>query len=118
MPIIISKAGAVQYVKDEETLAEVLGHTDFDGADCAIGDRLVFENGTQSHIKQEPGELFHTWDEPMPVDFDEVKRAVGATTAGSWKELFDGFDNRQASRSGCLAAVIVVLLLFVFISVH
>lgn len=88
MPLVISKSGAVQHVPSEESLAEILGHSNFDGEDWAIGDRIIFEDGTQSRIKQEPGEQFHVWDDPTAADFEEVKQATGASSATDWPELF------------------------------
>ncbi|QDU91754.1 hypothetical protein Pla175_51850 [Pirellulimonas nuda] len=88
MPLVIPKSGAVQYVRSEEVLGEILGHSNFDGEDWAIGDRLIFEDGTESRIKQEPGEQFHVWDVPTPADFDEVKLAVGVADASDWSALF------------------------------
>jgi len=95
MPLVIPKSGPVQYVRSEEVLAEILGHDDFDGEGWAIGDRLIFEDGTESRIKQEPGERFHTWDDPMtPPDFEDVKRAAGVPSAGNWAELFATFKGK------------------------
>src|SRR5215210_4902427 len=109
MPLVISKAGDVQYVKYEETLAEILGHSNFDGEDWAIGDRLIFEDGTESRIKQEPGEQFHVWDDPTPADFQEVKRAVGVTDASNWAELLKRFEE-QSKRSGCASSATILLV--------
>lgn len=88
MPLVIPKSGAVHYVPGEEALGEILGHSNFDGYDWAIGDRLIFEAGTESRIKQEPGDLAFTWDNPTPADFEEVKRAIGVPNATDWPELF------------------------------
>ena len=85
---MIPKSGAVHYVPGEEALGEILGHSNFDGYDWAIGDRLIFEEGTESRIKQEPGEQFYVWDDPTPADFEEVKRATGAPHASAWPHLF------------------------------
>jgi hypothetical protein len=95
MPIVIPKSSAVQYVRSEEVLGEILGHSDFDGEDWAIGDRLIFEDGTEAWIKQEPGEPFHVWDESTPADFDEVKRLVGVTDAANWAELFKKLEGQS-----------------------
>jgi hypothetical protein len=92
MPLVISKTGAVQYVKYEQTLAEILAHSNFDGEDWAVGGKIIFENGTQSRIKQEPGEQFHAWDEPTAADFEEIRRAVAVPTAVNWTELFATFE--------------------------
>lgn len=92
MPLVIPESGAVKYVRSEEVLGEILGHSHFDGEDWAIGDRLIFEDGTEARIKQEPGEQFHVWDEPTHADFDEVKRLAGVTDASNWAEFFKGFE--------------------------
>jgi hypothetical protein len=91
MPLVVSKAKLVHYVKNEQTLAEFLGHDNFDGMPWAIGDRLIFEDGTESRIRQEPGELFHTWDDPTPADFADVKRSLNVPDARNWQELFATF---------------------------
>ena len=109
MPLVISKAGDVQYVKYEETLAEILGHSNFDGEDWAIGDRIIFENGTESRIKQEPGEQFYVWENPTPAAFEEVKRAVGVADASDWAGLFETFEE-QSKRSGCASSAAILLL--------
>ncbi|MGB7161035.1 MAG: hypothetical protein WBD40_23440 [Tepidisphaeraceae bacterium] len=80
-------------------LGEILGHSNFDGEDWAIGDRLIFEDGTESRIKQEPGEQFFNWDDPTPAEFEEVKRAVDVAEAADWKQLFARFEE-QSKRSG------------------
>ena len=110
MPFVISSSGDVQYVKCEETLAEILGHSNFDGEDWAIGDRIIFENGTESRIEQEPGEQFFIWNDPTPADLEEVKHAVDVVDAADWKQLFSRFEE-QSNRSGCLpsAAVFVAV---------
>lgn len=109
MPLVIPKSGAVQYVRNEEVLRDILGHSNFDGENWAIGDRLIFEDGTESRIKQEPRDRFHVWDVPTPADFEEVKRAVAVTDASDWAELFKRFEE-QTKRNGCAssAAVLVV----------
>jgi hypothetical protein len=84
-------------------LGEILGHSNFDGEDWAMGDRIIFEDGTEARIKQEAGEQFHVWDDPTPADFEEVKRAVDVTDASSWAELFTRFEE-QSKRSGCASS--------------
>lgn len=112
MPLVIPKSGAVQYVRSEEVLAEILGHINFDGEDWAIGDRLIFEDGTEARIKQEPGEQFHVWGDPVTADFDEVKRAVGLPNAADWAKLFSTFEE-QSKQSGCSSfAAAIVLVIF------
>lgn len=112
MPLVITKAGSVHYVRTEEILAEILGHTDFDGEDWAVGDRLIFEDGTESQIKQEPGEQFYTWDEPTPAKFKDVKQAVGAATAQRWQDLFAAFETpRQQIRDRLFLAAYVLLII-------
>lgn len=123
MPLVIPKSGSVQYVPSEEWLGEILGHSNFDGEDWAIGDRLIFEDGTESRIKQEPGEQFYVWADPMAADFEEVKRAIGVPHATGWPELFRTAevselqnDLRRAIRAlpkrfGCLATLCVLVLM-------
>jgi hypothetical protein len=106
MPLVIPKSGAVQYVRSEEVLGEILGHSNFDGEDWAIGDRLIFEDGTEARIKQEAGEQFHVWDDPTAADFEEVKRAVGVPNSANWAELFARFEE-QSKRSGCFSSAAI-----------
>ena len=56
MPLVIPKDGAVQYVPSEETLGEILGHSNFDGEDWAIGDRLVFVELRPEPVARRPAE--------------------------------------------------------------
>lgn len=98
MPLVISKARLVQYVENEEALAGLLGHSNFDGMDWAIGDRLIFENGTESQISREPGNLFHTWEDPTPADLKDLMRALNVSDVRSWQELFARF--KQARGRG------------------
>src|SRR5688572_7442195 len=107
MPLVIPKSGAVQYVRSEEVLGEILGHSNFDGEDWAIDDRLIFEDVTESRIKGVPGELFFDWDDPKAADFDEVKRAVGVGDVTDWKQLFSTFEN-QSKGSGCLTSTTIL----------
>jgi hypothetical protein len=109
MPLVIPKSGAVQYIRSEEVLGEILGHSNFDGEDWAIGDRLIFEDGTESRIKQEPGEQFHVWGDSTPADFEEVKRAVGVADASDWSALFKKFEE-QSKRSGCASSAVILLV--------
>src|SRR5947209_6207757 len=92
MPIVITKSGGVQYVRSSEVLAEILGHTNFDDENWTIGDRIIFEDGTQSRIKQEPREQVFNWDDPTPADLEEVKVALRVADAADWRQLFKRFE--------------------------
>ena len=109
MPLVIPKTGAVQYVRSEEVLGEILGHSNFDGEDWAIGDRIIFEDGTESRIMQEPDEQFHVWNDSTPADLAEVKRAVGVPDAPDWAALFKKFED-QSKRNGCASSAAVLLV--------
>lgn len=112
MPLVISqKSGAVTYVKSEEVLAELLGHSHFDGEDWAVGDRLIFEDGTEARIKQEPGELFHTWSDPQNSNLDDVKNAVNCPAIKSWAGLFEVIQSRT-NHSGCLSVLLALAFVF------
>jgi hypothetical protein len=108
MPLVIPKSGSVQYVRHEAVLAEILGHDNFDGEDWAVGDRLIFEDGTESRIEQDLGSPSYTWEDRTPADLEEVKRAAGVPDALDWKELFGRFD-QQSKRSGCLASAAILM---------
>ena len=59
MPIVFSRDGAdIHFIPSEEALGEILGHTNFDGHDWQVGDRIVFEDGSQSVIENAPGGSF------------------------------------------------------------
>jgi hypothetical protein len=46
-----------------------------EGRDWAIGDLIVFEDGTSAILARFPGQQFYTWGEPAPMD---VRAAVSA----------------------------------------
>jgi hypothetical protein len=117
MPLVILKSGGVQYVRSEDVLGEILGHSNFDGLDWAIGDRIIFEDGTESRIKQESGEQFHVWDDPKPADFEEVRRTVGVADASDWAELFKRFEE-QSKPSGCASSAAILLVVVCAVAAH
>ncbi|MCA9054773.1 MAG: hypothetical protein KDA75_13115 [Planctomycetaceae bacterium] len=59
MPFVIPRSRTLQCIPSEEVLEEISGHGDFDGEDWAYGDRIFFEDGTESRIKPAPGGQFH-----------------------------------------------------------
>jgi hypothetical protein len=95
MPLVIPrKARSARYVRSEEALAEILGHSDFDGEDWAVGDRLIFEDGTEALIVLHPEGTFHVWDDPTtPADLDEVRRLIGRSDVATWDQLFATFQD-------------------------
>lgn len=109
MPLVIPRSAPVQYVPSEEVLAERLGHTDFDGEPWAIGDRLIFEDGTEARIMQEPGEEFHVWSDQVPAELAEVRKALGIEHAEDWAQLFAAFDT-PPKRSGCAGSLMLVVI--------
>ena len=96
MPLVISnKAKRTFYVNSEETLGEILGHSNFDGEDWAVGDAIIFEDGTRSAIQKH--EQFHIWSDPKPAKLDEVlslirgcgdPRVTPDNEIDSWARLF------------------------------
>ena len=71
MPIVVShRAKRTFYVKSEEILGEVLGYSNFDGEDWAVGDVIVLEDGTSATIEKE--EQFHVWAEPRPIQLNDA----------------------------------------------
>ena len=109
MPLIVLKNGHVQYVNDREVLSEILGHSNFDGEDWRIGDRLIFEDGTESEIMQEPGDPAYCWKRPETfADFEEVRTLAGLPEATDWAELFTAFKT-GSNRSGCLPTLFVLV---------
>lgn len=105
MPLVIRSSGAAQYVRSEEVLAEILGHSNFDGEDWSVGDRLIFEDGTEARIRQQPGEQFYTWSSRTPADFEEVKQSVHLPNVGAWPALFACVGPRS-SHKGCLSSIL------------
>ena len=90
MPLVISrKKGKVHYVRSEEALAEILLEGSLSDHDWAIGDRLVFEDGTESVILRSPDGTGHIWGNPVrPADLADVRQAVGRPDPQTWQELF------------------------------
>ncbi len=99
MPLVIShKAKRTFYVNSEETLGEILGHSNFDGEDWAVGDAIIFEDGTKSGIQKH--EQFHIWSNPEPAELGEVlslirgygdPRVTPEVEIDSWAKLFQKF---------------------------
>src|SRR5688572_20450870 len=103
MTLVISKSVGVEYFRNEEMLGEVLGHSNFDGREWAVGDRILFEDGTESSIEQSEGEEFYTWHDPIPSNLDDIRLALSIDDASNWTELFSRYD-RSTSRDGCLTS--------------
>ena len=97
MPLVISRhAKRTFYVRSEEVLGEILGHSNFDGEDWAVGDLIVFEGGTRAAIEKQ--EQFHVWSDPKPIELHEVlsvirsysdPRLMSATRVDSFAKLFE-----------------------------
>ena len=98
MPFVISyHSRTVQPVASVESLAEILSRTDFHGFHWKAGDKLLFEDGTESRILTVPGGSFHVWRTPHPADLETVHAEVtqilrneklATGPIGSWQELF------------------------------
>ncbi len=116
MPIVITKKySSIHFVPTEDILAEILGHSNFDGEDWSIGDRIIFEDGTEAFIDQEPGELFHIWTEQQPADFDTIKKLLKQPEATEWSELFKKHQISN-SKTGCLILLCFYLIMGIYIS--
>ncbi len=75
MPLVVShKARRTFYIKNEEILGEILGYSGFDGQDWAVGDLIVFEDGTAASIVQH--EDFHVWSDPKPIKIGDALVAI------------------------------------------
>lgn len=80
MPLVIShQANCKYHIHDDETIS-ILGHSDFEGEYWAIGDMIVFEDGTEAKIEQAKGELFDVWSEP-PLQMSDFGSVGSARTA-------------------------------------
>jgi len=98
MPLVISKkAKQVFLVRSEEWLGEILGHSNFDGEDWAVGDQIVFEDGMTSEIVRSRDQKFHVWSEPVPGKLSDVLAAIKSFPAAKgppkaavqdWRQLF------------------------------
>lgn len=98
MPILIShKAKRVFFLLNYDVLADTLGHSDFDGEDWAIGDLIVFEDGTIALVEAFAGGG-HGYSEPTQGELREVvaqiksygdQRLGAVGDVQSWQELFD-----------------------------
>jgi hypothetical protein len=108
MPLVIShKAKSVSFVTNEEVLGEILGHSNFDGEDWAVGDRIVFEDGTGAFIERHASDPFYVWSEPAPLDLREAvaeaarydQRVAPASEVLSWQILFERFSSRPPKES-------------------
>jgi hypothetical protein len=75
MPLVISrKAKRTFYVESEEMLGEILGHDNFDREDWAVGDSIVFEDGTGATLVKH--QKFHVWSEPKPIELRDVVASI------------------------------------------
>lgn len=98
MPLVVSRRKqSVSYIRSEEALAELLAEADFGGHSWAIGDRLIFEDGTESIIVLVHDGTLHVWGNPVkPADLEEVRQTVGRPAAESWEQLFASFKNGRS----------------------
>ena len=107
MPLVIShKAKRTFHVKSEEFLGEILGHSNFDGEDWAVGDLIVFEDGTGAVIEKH--QQFHVWSDPKPVELRDVPSAIRSygdprlpsdDSIDSFEKLFDRLSAPLAKKS-------------------
>ena len=64
MPIVLaSRVAHVFYIQKEESLGEILGHSDFDGYPFSIGDSVIFEDETVSRIEHDSSQKFYILNE-------------------------------------------------------
>ncbi len=98
MPLVISKkAKKVFVIRNEEWLGEILGHSNFDGENWAIGDEIVFEDGMTAEIIQSEDKHFYVWSDPKESQLSEVLDLLGRVARiddstkseiRTWQELF------------------------------
>lgn len=108
MPLVISQhAKQTSYVASEEDLSQILGHSNFDGENWAVGDLIVFEDGTGAPIAQE--ENFHVWPDPVPIELSDVlakirsygdPRLPSDAQVDSFEKLFARFTAAPPKKSG------------------
>ena len=97
MPALIShKAKKVFFLRNHDVLADILGHSNFDGEDWAVGDLVVFENGTVAYVEAFP-EGGHGYSEPANGELrsivEEIRsygdsRLEVASEVQTWEQLF------------------------------
>ena len=120
MPLVIShNAKCKYYIRTDEILAEILGHSDFDGEYWAIGDMIVFENGSEALIEQPKGEMFHIWSTPVPSDLRQIVEQLNQyhpvhplkhSTIKSWDTLFTLLAKERAVTSkGCATQLTMIV---------
>jgi len=108
MPLVISyQSQTVQGVDSVDALAEILGQTDFGGRNWGAGDKVLFEDGTESRIVTVPGGSFHVWPTPQPADLEAVRAEVSQMLGNgqlatrpiaSWQELSAAISEAQYPR--------------------
>ncbi|MDA7888614.1 hypothetical protein N9A86_04475 [Akkermansiaceae bacterium] len=128
MPLVIShKAKCKYYIRSEEILTEILGHSDFDGEYWAIGDIIIFEDGTEARIVQAEGEMFHLWSKPIPSDLRKVVEQLNhyhpvqplkLSAIDSWDTLFDILAKERAVTSkGCFPQLMIIVTIGMVIGI-
>ena len=128
MPLVIShKAKCRYYISSEERLAEILGHSDFEGEYWGIGDTIVFEDGTEAKVEQAKGEVSHAWSERSPSDLKRVVdqinvyhpvRPLRHSQIDKWEALFSKLakENDVSSR-GCMPLLLILAVLGMVIGI-
>lgn len=129
MPLVISHASnEVCYVQCENELAEILGHSNFDGEDWAIGDTVLFEDGTTATIKLLEDDEFYVWTDNEPIELsDAIEQSVRyraeardpLSSVDDWEGFFGYFQEKpriQPDQSGwkCLVSVAFLAVFLVF----
>ena len=119
MPLVISHRSKKKfYIPSEEVLGEILGHSNFDGEDWAIGDTIIFEDGTKAQIEKEEGEVYHIWNKPKDVPLSNVIKEIRKyhpvkpwdDCIKSWEQLFNELKNEQEKMRpiGCMSLLLIV----------
>lgn len=129
MPLVVSHKSKRRYfVLHQEVLAEILGHSNFDGEDWAIGDSIFFEDGTEAEIIQEPGDEFYIWSDPKPCDLADGLASINRyhpveplteEAFPDWGAVFSHLSAEGESKSrGCFAAVLLFAAILVGVISH
>lgn len=137
MPIVVShNSKSVEYFASEQALFELLGHSNFDGADWAVGDLVIFEDGSESTIRLSPDcsddERFYDCDDGVAGDFDKVlavinkyrkdKEFAGAEIR-NWPSLFKYFEDQHTHakaqidkfNTGCMIVLGIIILYLIYL---
>ena len=125
MPLVISqKTKEKSYILSTEILAELLGHSNFDGENWSVGDLIIFEDQTSATIERHV-DGFHIWSEPKPIELINVKQNISKFDSEftkdiqTWEQLFSSENYPKPFQKTIFkeisAGIFVVTIVFVVV---